>query len=59
MGFFNRLRVLPGRGLREGLLKLSVHVVVSVRRLVLHLPPSTPFVDAWRHIAIALSAHPG
>src|SRR5439155_3350045 len=31
--------------LRERLLKLGVHVVGSVRRLVLHLPTSTPFLD--------------
>ena len=46
-------------GLREGLLKLGVHVVVSVRRVVLHLPTSTPGLDAWRHIALALGARAG
>lgn len=46
-------------GLRERLLKLGVHVVVSVRRIVLHLPTSTPDLAAWRHIALALGAHPG
>ena len=45
--------------LRERLLKLGVHVVGSVRRLVLHLPTSTPFLDAWRHIALALGARTG
>jgi hypothetical protein len=45
--------------LRERLLKLSVHIVVSVRRIVLHLPTSTPFLDAWRHIAFALGARTG
>ena len=45
--------------LRERLLKLGVSVVTSVRRIVLHLPTSTPFVDAWRHIAIALGAKTG
>ena len=34
--------------LRDRLLKLSIHVVSSVRRLVLHLPRSTPNLDAWR-----------
>ena len=38
--------------LRDRLLKLSVHVVRSVRRLVLHLPRSTPNLDAWRKIAL-------
>ena len=46
-------------GLRDRLLKLGVHVVVSVRRIVLHLPTSTPFLDAWRHIALALGARTG
>ena len=32
--------------LREQLIKLGVHVVRSVRRIVLHLPASYPFVDA-------------
>ncbi len=45
--------------LRERLLKLGVHVVSSVRRIVLHLPMSTPDVDAWRHIALALGARTG
>ena len=46
-------------GLREHLLKLGVHVVVSVRRIVLHLPTSTPFLKAWRQIALALGARAG
>jgi hypothetical protein len=46
-------------GLRERLLKLGVHVVVSVRRVVLHLPTATPHLDAWRHIALALGARAG
>jgi hypothetical protein len=45
--------------LRERLLKLGVHVVRSVRRVVLHLPTSTPFRDAWRQIALALGACTG
>jgi hypothetical protein len=45
--------------LRERLLKLGVHVVRSVRRIVLHLPTSTPYLDAWRHIALALGARSG
>ena len=45
--------------LRERLLKLGVQVVGSVRRIVLHLPTSTPFLEAWRHIALALGARPG
>src|SRR3989441_807886 len=46
-------------GLRERLLKLGVQVVVSVRRIVLHLPTSTPDLDAWCHIARALGARSG
>ncbi len=46
-------------GLRERLLKLGVHVIVSVRRIVLHLPTSTPSLHAWRHIALALGARAG
>ena len=46
-------------GLRERLLTLGVHVVVSVRRIVLHLPTSMPDLDAWRHIALALGARAG
>jgi Transposase DDE domain group 1 len=45
--------------LRERLLKLGVHVVGSVRRIVLHLPTSTPFLAAWCHIARALGARAG
>ena len=46
-------------GLRERLLKLGAHVVVSTRRIVLHLPTSTPGLDAWRAIALALGARTG
>ena len=45
--------------LRERLLKLGVHVVRSVRRIVLHLPTSTPYLDAWRHIALSFGARTG
>ena len=45
--------------LRERLLKLGAHVVVSARRIVLHLPTATPHLDAWRHIALALGARAG
>jgi hypothetical protein len=46
-------------GLRERLLKLGVQVVVSVRRIVLHLPTVTPDLKAWRQIAVALGARAG
>lgn len=42
--------------LREQLIKLSAHLVVTVRRIVLHLPASYPFRDAWRRVAVALGA---
>lgn len=45
--------------LRERLLKLGVHVVVSLRRIVLHLPTATPDRHAWRQIALALGARTG
>jgi hypothetical protein len=45
--------------LRERLLTLGVHVVRSVRRIVLHLPTSTPYLDVWCHIARALGARTG
>jgi Transposase DDE domain group 1 len=45
--------------LRERLLKLGAHVVVSVRRIVLHLPTATPDLAAWRRIAVALGARTG
>ena len=45
--------------LRDRLLKLGAHVVRSVRRLVVHLPRTTPDLDAWRQIALALGARAG
>jgi hypothetical protein len=45
--------------LRLRLLKLGVHVVGSVRRIVLHLPVSTPDALAWRRIALSLGARAG
>jgi hypothetical protein len=45
--------------LREQLLKLGGWVVVSARRIVLHLPAAFPFVSPWRRVAIALGARPG
>jgi len=36
-----------------------VHVVVSVRRIVLHLPTATADLAAWRRIAVALGAEAG
>jgi hypothetical protein len=39
----NRLRIC--------LIKLGVHVEVSVRRIVLHLPRAFPFLDLWQRVA--------
>jgi hypothetical protein len=45
--------------LRERLLKIGAHVVVSARRIVLHLPSSFPFLDSWNRIALGLGARAG
>ena len=45
--------------LRERLLKLGARVAVSVRRMVLHLPASFPFLPVFRHVAMVLGASPG
>jgi hypothetical protein len=45
--------------LRERLLKLGAHVVVSVRRVVIHLPVSFPFLSSFRHIALSFGALSG
>jgi len=44
--------------LRLRLLKLGVWIESSVRRIVLHLPVSTPYADDWRRIARAVGAVP-
>jgi hypothetical protein len=45
--------------LRERLLKLGARVLVSVRRVVVHLPASFPFLPTFRQVAMALGASPG
>ena len=45
--------------LRLRVLKLGVSVVTSVRRIVLHLPLSTPDRATWCRIACQLGARPG
>src|SRR5881296_3243972 len=42
--------------LRERLLKLAVWVERSVRRIVLHLPATFPWLPTWRRIARAVGA---
>lgn len=43
--------------LRNTLLKVAARVVVSARRIVLHLPRQFPGLPAWRRVALALGAH--
>jgi len=45
--------------LRERFLKLGARVMVSMRRVVIHLPQSFPFMAAFRQIAMGLGASPG
>jgi len=45
--------------LRERLLKLGARVVVSVRRIVLHLPWSCPHLNSFRRLALSLGALSG
>jgi DDE family transposase len=44
--------------LRERLLKLGVWVERSVRRIVLHMPDSFPYLDEWLRIARSVGAVP-
>src|SRR5713226_7119065 len=45
--------------LRERLIKIGARVVESVRRVVLHLPASYPFLEPWRRVATSLGATAG
>ena len=45
--------------LRERLLKLGARVLVSVRRVVVHLPASFPYLPTFRRVALALGASTG
>jgi len=45
--------------LRERLLKLGARVVRSVRRVVVHLPTSFPFLATFQRVALALGARAG
>jgi Transposase DDE domain group 1 len=45
--------------LRERLLKLGAPVMVSVRRVVVHLPASFPFQSTFGRIALSFGAHSG
>jgi hypothetical protein len=45
--------------LREHFLKLGAQVVVSVRRIVLHLPRSFPYLATFHRLALSLGAQSG
>jgi hypothetical protein len=45
--------------LREHFLKLGVRVLTSVRRIVLHLPQSFPYLDSFHRLALHLGALSG
>jgi len=45
--------------LREHFLKLGVQVVVTVRRIVLHLPWSFPYLHSFQRLALSLGAQSG
>jgi hypothetical protein len=45
--------------LRERFLKLGARVMISVRRMVVHLPQSFPFLATFRHMALELGTSPG
>jgi len=45
--------------LRERFLKLGARVLLSVRRIVVHLPQSFPFMATFRHMALELGASLG
>jgi hypothetical protein len=42
--------------LRDRLLKIGARVVESVRRIVVHLPASFPYLDAWSHLTRSFGA---
>ena len=45
--------------LRERLLKMAAHVTRSARRIVLHLPTSSAWFQAWKHLALQVGADGG
>jgi hypothetical protein len=45
--------------LRQRFLKLGAQVVASIRRIVLHLPKSYPYLDSFRRLALSLGAQTG
>ena len=45
--------------LREHFLKLGAQVIVTVRRIVLHLPQAFPYRDSFHRLALSLGAQTG
>ncbi|MGH7908608.1 MAG: IS1380 family transposase, partial [Thermodesulfobacteriota bacterium] len=45
--------------LRERLIKIGVRIEASVRRIVLRLPATFPYLRTWKHVACALGARAG
>ena len=45
--------------LRERFIKIGAHVIASVRRIVLHLPQSFPYLRSFRRLALSLGAQTG
>jgi hypothetical protein len=43
-------------GVRERFLKIGAQVVASVRRIVLHLPRSFPYLNSFHRLALSLGA---
>jgi hypothetical protein len=43
--------------IRNRLLKLAARVVVSARRVVIHLPRQFPGLPAWQKVALAAGGH--
>jgi len=52
----NRAGRLQVGTLREHILKIGVRLVVSMRRIVLHMPKSYPFKNLWSRLAMNLGA---
>ena len=45
--------------LRERFLKIGAHVVATVRRIVLHLPRSFPYLHSFHRLALHFSTRSG
>jgi Transposase DDE domain group 1 len=45
--------------LREHFLKLGAQIIVTVRRIVLHLPQAFPYRDSFQRLALSLGAQTG